>query len=207
MKPRTVVFLGIAGTIGPLVFIALVVVQGMLQPDYSHIAMPISALAAWPLGWLQNLNFFILAALNAAFAVGLHHAMRPTRSGLTGIALLLASCIGLMLAGLFPWINVNGVPTETPPHVAGAVTTFLGASTAFIVLSRRAKADPSWRRLSAYMLSTGVVMLILFIVVGFFAVDAGAPFHNWAGLLQRVLVAVWVVCQLVTAGKVVGIAR
>jgi hypothetical protein len=50
MKPRTVVFLGIAGTIGPLLFIALVIVQGMLQPDYSHIAMPISALAAWPLG-------------------------------------------------------------------------------------------------------------------------------------------------------------
>jgi hypothetical membrane protein len=156
---------------------------------------------------LQNLNFFMFATLNAAFTVGLHHAIRPTQFGIIGIALLLASCIGLMLAGLFPWLNVNGVLIETPSHVAGAVTTFLGASTGFIVLSRRTKADPSWRTISEYMLSTGVVMLALFIVVGFFAVDAGTPFHNWAGLLQRVLVAVWVACQLVAAGKVVGLAR
>ena len=31
------------------------------------IAMPISALAAWPAGWMQNLNFFVSATLTAAF--------------------------------------------------------------------------------------------------------------------------------------------
>ena len=193
--------------IGPLCFIALVTVQGIRQPDYSHLAMPISALAAWPAGWMQNLNFFLLGTLNAGFTVGLHNEIRATRFGVIGILLLLVSCLGLLLAGLFPWINLDGVPTETPQHVVGAVLTFSGASTGFLVLSRRMRADPRWHSLSAYVLATGIVMLILFIVVGFFAVDPGTPFHRWAGLLQRVLVGVWIACQLVIARRLLRIAR
>jgi hypothetical membrane protein len=199
-------WLAIAGMIGPLFFIALVIAQGNLYSDYSHIAMPISALAAWPAGWMQNLNFFVLATLDAGFTIGLHHGIRATRFGVIGILLLLVSCLGLLLAGLFPWINLNDVPTETPQHVVGAVLTFSGASTGLLVLSRRMSADARWHSLSAYVLGTGIVMLILFIVVGFFAVDAGTPFHSWAGLLQRVLVVVWVTCQLVIAQRLLRIA-
>ena len=46
--------LAIAGMVAPVWFITLVIVQGLLQPDYSHVTMPISALAAWPAGWIQN---------------------------------------------------------------------------------------------------------------------------------------------------------
>lgn len=195
------------GIIGPLFFIAVVIAQGILQPDYSHIAMPISALAAWPSGWMQNLNFFVFGILSAAFTIGVHNAIRSTRFGLIGIVLLLASCVGIFLSGLFPWINVNGVPTETPQHVVAAILTFLCASTGLVVLSRRMTADVSWQNLSAYVLSTGIVMLVLFIIVGFFAIDAGTPFHRWAGLLQRVLAAVWIACVLVTARRVMRVAR
>ena len=41
----------------------LVVVQGVLLPDYSHVRMSISALAAWPTGWIQTLNFYVSGAL------------------------------------------------------------------------------------------------------------------------------------------------
>ena len=67
-----------AGVVGPILFTALVITQGLLQPDYSHVAMPISALAAWPLGWVQNLNFAVFALLLAAFTVGLHRSVDPT---------------------------------------------------------------------------------------------------------------------------------
>jgi hypothetical protein len=46
---------------------------------------------------------------------------------------------------------------------------------------------------------TGITVLILFIVVGFFAIDDGAPLHPWAGLLQRILCAVWFSCLIVLA--------
>jgi hypothetical membrane protein len=191
--------LAIAGIVGPAAFIILVIVQGMLQPDYSHIAMPVSALAAWPAGWMQSLNFFVMGTLMAAFTIGMNAAVRPTRFGLVGIVLSLASCAGFWMAGLFPWINVNGVPRETAPHVVGAVVTFLGGATGLMALSRRMAADPQWRDLSAYVLATGATMLILFIVLGGFAIADDAPLHPWAGLLQRVVVAVWFSCTVVMA--------
>ena len=198
--------LAIAGVFGPICFVTLVIVQGVLQPDYSHIAMPISALAAWPAGWMQSLNFFLFASLMAALTVGLHAAIRSTRFGAVGIVLLLGSSIGIFWAGLFPWINVNGVPTETPQHVVGAVLTFSCASTGLIVLSRRIGADPQWHDLSTYVLGTGVAMLILFVVIGGFAIDEGTPFHRWAGLLQRVLVVIWFACILVMARRILRLA-
>ena len=140
--------LAIAGMVAPVWFITLVIVQGVLQPDYSHITLPISALAAWPAGWIQNLNFFVSGVLLAVFAIGLNGAIRPTRFGLIGIALLLACSVGLWIVGIFPWINVNGVPTEPPSHVVGAVLTFVSASTGHVIVSRRMAADPEWRDLS-----------------------------------------------------------
>ena len=132
--------------------------------------------------------------------------MRPTRSGLSGIALLLASCVGLLVVGLYPWINVNGVPTEPPSHAAGAILTFASASTGLMALSRRMVSDPQWRSLSAYVLATGVVMLVLFVIVGGFAIEAGTPFHRRVGLLQRILVGVWFACMMVIARRALLLA-
>ena len=68
-------------------------------------------------------------------------------------------------------------------------------------------ADLRWHSLSAYVLGTGIVMVILLIVVGFFPVDAGTPFHRWAGFLLRVLVVMWVTCQLGMARRLLHIGR
>jgi hypothetical membrane protein len=202
-----VVPLLIAGIFGPIWFITLVIIQGIMQPDYSHIRMPISALAAWPAGWIQSVNFFVFGTLLAAFTLGVHNTIRPTRFGVAGIVLLLASCVGMVIAGLFPWVNVNGVPTETKPHVVGAILVFSGGSLGLVILSRRMAADPDWRGLSSYVLATGIVMVILFIALGWFAVDDGTPLHPWAGLLQRVLVAIWIACTVVMARRGLGLAR
>jgi hypothetical protein len=90
----------------------------------------------WQVGWLQNLNFFVTATLLAAFVVGVDTAIRLTRFGLLGIA-----------------------------------------------------------------------MLMLFIVLGGFAIQEDTPFHEWAGLLQRVLVMVWFACLFVMARRVLRLAR
>jgi len=71
IRPSTAPLI-IAGMVAPVWFIAMVIVQGILQPDYSHIAMPVSALAAWPAGWMQNANFFVTGTLMAAFTIGMN---------------------------------------------------------------------------------------------------------------------------------------
>ena len=109
------------------------------------------------------------------------------------------------MAGVFPWKMVSGVPTETPAHVAGAITSFAATGLGLVVVSRRMSADPRWRDLSTYTMATGIAVLVLFITVGFFAVDDGAPLHPWAGLIQRLLCAVWFTCMIVLAFRLRGL--
>ena len=189
----------LAGIVAPLLFTALVVLQGLLQPGYSHVRMPISALAAWPTGWIQDLNFYIAGALMITFALALHGGVQPTRRGQAGFLLLALGGIGILLAGIFPWRMVDGVPTETPPHVVGAITTFAATGLGLVMFSRRMGADPRWSDLAAYTMATGIVVLLLFVTVGFFAVDDGTPLHAWAGLLQRILCTVWFACLITLA--------
>lgn len=56
-------------------------------------------------------------------------------------------------------------------------------------------------------LATGFAVLLLFIIVGFFAIDDGAPLHPWAGLIQRVLAAEWFICLIVLAVRLRGIQQ
>jgi len=56
--------LATAGIVGPIIF--TVVVQSLLHPDPSEMALPISALAAWPGGWVQNANFLLFGVLMKA---------------------------------------------------------------------------------------------------------------------------------------------
>jgi hypothetical membrane protein len=199
--------LALAGIIGPAWFTASVVLQGLLQPDYSHVRLPISALAAWPTGWIQNVNFYVTGTSAIAFAVGLHRGLQPTQRGTTGLVLLAMGGVGVVLAGIFPWKMVDGIPTETPPHVVGAIMAFASTGLGFVALSRRMVADPRWRDLGTYTLWTGIAVLVLFIVVGFFAIEDGTPLHPWAGLLQRVLCGVWFVCLIVLATRLRRLGR
>src|SRR5688572_30295106 len=94
MRVPRVRTLALAGIVGPIFFTVLVVVQGFLRPEYSHVKMPISALAAWPTGWIQTINFYVVGLLMIAFAVALHLGVQATRRGGTGFALLLMSGFG-----------------------------------------------------------------------------------------------------------------
>ena len=201
--------LAYAGIAGPVIFTVLVIVQGVLQPDYSHVGLPISALAAWPLGWIQEVAFLILGLSMMAIALGLHRAIRPAKTaaqGGAGAALLAMSGVGILVAGAFSWKMVEGVPEESPPHVVGAVTAFLSTALGLVRLARRMNGDSRWRDLASYTKATGVAVLLLFIAVGFFGVDKSAPLHPWAGLLQRVLCLIWFTCVVVLALRLIRTA-
>lgn len=198
--------LAYAGIAGPAIFTVLVIVQGVLQPDYSHVRLPISALAAWPLGWIQETAFLILGLSIMALAYGLHRSIRPGKTasqGGAGAALLAMGGIGVLVSAAFSWKMVDGVPTETPPHVVGAITTFVSTGLGLVRLSRRMAGDAGWRDLASYTKATGVVVLLLFVAVGFFAIEPGTPLHSWAGLLQRVLCTVMFTCMIVLALRLI----
>ncbi len=141
-----------------------------------------------------------------AFAIGLNRGVSPSPRGAVGFTFLLLGSIGIVLAGVFPWRVQNGVPTETPQHVVAAVTVFALTPLGLVLFSRRMKRDPRWRGLAGYTLATGLAMALLFPVMGILAIPDDGPLHRWAGLLQRVICAIWFTCIVVLATRLRNIA-
>lgn len=199
--------LALAGFVAPVWFTAMVVIQGELHPHYSHVTMPISALAAWPMGWMQNLTFCVAGVLVVAFVVALHRSVRQVGRGRAGHVLLLIGGAALSMNAVFPWKLVNGVPAEPSTHAASAITTFLATALGMIVFSRRMTIDERWRGLARYTRWSGILVVVLFLVLGVFAIEDSAPLHRWTGLIQRVLVAVWFVWMIVVAQRITAGGR
>lgn len=190
----------LAGIAGPCVFTALVVVQAAMQPDYSDIELPISALAAFPLGWLQNLNFYALGTLLMVFAVGLHLGVRPMAGGGWGPAVLAAGGVGTILAGVFPMLRgSDGTIVEPVSHIAAAFVTFLGTGVGYILISRRLRRDPRWASLASLTLRVGGAIVLGFLLMAPLAAAPAGPLHRYFGLLQRAILLVWFPWQLVLA--------
>jgi hypothetical membrane protein len=199
--------LAAAGIAGPIIFVLIVIVQSLLHPDYSQVKLPISALAAWPGGWLQSVNFVIFGLLMISFAIGLHLGVRPSRAGVIGPALLVLSGVGLMIAGFFPWRDANGDFVVPAGHLLGALLSFLGAGSGLIAVSRRMAADPRWRVVATYALASGVAIVILFVATFALVMPPGAPLHSSGGLVQRVTLLVWFPCTVVLALRLLRVAR
>ncbi len=199
--------LAAAGIAGPFSFAVVVIVQSLLHPDYSQVALPISALAAWPGGWVQDVNFVVFGLLMTAYAIGLHLGVRPSRAGVIGPALLVLSGVGLMIAGFFPWRDVDGHFVVPVGHLLGAFLSFLGAGSGLIVMSRRMAGDPRWRSIATYTLASGIAIVVLFLATFALVIPPDAPLHSWGGLVQRVTIAVWFPCLIVLALRLLRVAR
>jgi hypothetical membrane protein len=191
--------LAAAGIAAPVLFTTLVLLQELLQPSYDRVSTQISALAAWPLGWIQNLDFIVFAWLLFAFVIGLDRGVAGAPGGRAGIGLLVLAAFGAFLAGAFPWTTSNGKPIATSEHIMAAITHFLAAAFGLVVLSRRLALDPRWKDLWPFTLLGGLAMLGLFTTHALFAVGPSRPLHPWAGLLQRLTVLIWFGCLLALA--------
>jgi hypothetical membrane protein len=190
--------LAAAGIAGPLIFAMVAVVHSLLRSDHSLVALPISALATGPSGWVQDVNFVITGVLFLAYPIGLHLEVRQTRGGVVGPALLVVSGAGLVLAGVFPAVDASGNLTyDSLGHTVASFMAFLGTGGGFIVMSRRLAGDPSWRNVAAYTLGSGIAIVVLVFAFGALAERPGAPLHPWIGLFQWVMVAVWITCTVV----------
>src|SRR5215213_3948569 len=190
--------LAAAGIAGPLLFTVVAVFHSLLRADHSLVALPISALAVGPSGWVQDVNFVICGLLFLAYPIGLHLEVRRRRWGVVGPALLVLSGAGLVLAGVFPAVDASGNLTyDSLGHTVASFMAFLGTGGGFIVMSQRLAGDPGWRNLATYTLGSGIVVVVLVFAFGALAEEPGAPLHPWIGLFQWVMVTVWITCTIV----------
>jgi len=183
--------LSLGGTLGPLVFMAAVLVAAALRPDYSHVANFISELGASGTTNAALMNYvgFVPAGLMlAAFGVALAWAVPKQRFTLAAAALVTLFGSGVAASG---FISCDaGCPQaagslENTIHNAIAPIAFLcliaGSATLGICFRRL----PAWRAFSLYSLLTSAFALCF---LG--ALASSLDTRELTGLWQRLLLAV-----------------
>jgi hypothetical membrane protein len=179
--------LATAGAAGPVVFLVVSLLAGLLKPGYDAREQSVSELAVGDYGWLQTANFFALGAAMIAAALALALAGRAPRSA---VALLASAGAGMVAVGLFPTDLAGAPPTA---HGAAHNTLSLGIFLALIAASalhgRALRRAATERRLARYSTLTAAGVFTLFAVFAVFAGDVGDPLHAVSGLLERVFLA------------------
>jgi hypothetical protein len=75
------------------------------------------------------------------------------------------------------------------------------------VLSRPMAADPSWRRLGGYALTTGIAILVVIPIHSVLAFPADGPLHPWWGLFNWSAMPAWTGPASVRCGDVAALAE
>lgn len=210
-RDRFLSFTGWAGAIGPVLFTAVFVGQELVRrEEYDAVAETVSALEAGPHGWVQQVNFVVFGVLTCAFALGLLRGVAPRGPvSWAGSVLLFISGVGLLLAAAFPLReDEDGVTYDPGGHVIAGMTFFLGSALGLVVLSRQLRGDDRWRDLSPYTLACGVLALLAFAGMGTLVIPDDAPLHDWAGLVQRLLIVLVIFpCRVVLSLRLLALAR
>ncbi|GCF11988.1 hypothetical protein KDI_55520 [Dictyobacter arantiisoli] len=147
--------------------------------------------------------------LMIAFGVGLYRGVRKTSLWMVGPALVVWNGIELIIAGLFPRSEDTAGHIYDPlgVHMMNGMVFFLSIGVVLFVLSLQFARDERWRNLAIYTRVTGIALVVMVVLNGFFAETPADPLHPWLGLFQRIIVGVWFLCLLMLALRLWRIAR
>lgn len=187
-----------AGVVGPVLFVAVFLVQGLIRPGYDVMRLQVSYLSLGDGGWVQVLSFLVCGGLIAAFAVSLRRVLGggagstfgPLGVGFAGAGLILAGLFSTAPAFGYPPGTPDGFPTDLPTtaylHVLGAFGFFGGMIVAPLVMARR-----FWREHEgAWVIYSVASAFIVSVFLGASSADAsGQPFFpETVGLYQRIAI-------------------
>lgn len=96
---------------GLVLFVVVLLLDGLTRPGYSPARHPVSALALGSRGWIQTANFVLCGAAVTGGALGLIFSAGQL---LLGIALSLFG-MGLVASGVFRMDPMRSYPPGTPP--------------------------------------------------------------------------------------------
>jgi hypothetical membrane protein len=195
------------GAAGPVLFLVVSTLLGLLDPAFDVMTEPVSALAWGPLGWVQTANFYALGAATIAFAVGLYRDLDGR--GRMGAAILLSlSGLALIVAGIF-----KGTPPGAQPTPSGLIHgmaffwTFIPLPTAYAIAALRLKQERGWNAHALYSAAMPSVVFGLVVIYGVLGSDPGDPLFFVGGIINRVLIALSFGWVTITAGRLIGSGR
>jgi uncharacterized protein DUF998 len=188
------------GVVVPLVFVVVLMIEGLTRPGYNSRRDMGSLLSTGPGGWMQIVNFIACGLLITAAAAGLARSHAPAAWGPRLIAIF---GLSLVIAGAFTTDPANGYPPGTPAaggpqtwhgtiHDLNAFLAFGSITAAAFVFGRAFARDPRARAWARYSYLTAAATLLLFAASLTAAVLGQSQlWHNApGGFLQRLAIIV-----------------
>jgi len=177
----------LAGVVAPLLFVGVFLVDGLIHPAYNPVTDFVSELSRGELGWLQIINFLVLAVGLLTFAVGIYWGTLRRPGSVAGAILF-----GIMGASfIVTALAVTDPHTSTVKTLSGnlhdfsALPDFAALIAACFVFSRRFNGV-----MRAYSIASGVFVLVFFFATFLVGIPLGI-----SGIIQRVLIIggfVWI---------------
>jgi len=196
---RGVWLAAIGGVIGPILFVVLIVVGGVLYEGYSHVSQKISELGGEGAEYalLQNLNFIMLGVLVIGFSWALARWFGPSYLGPALIGFFgLSSSIA---NGLLPCdVGCSGETTVGLLHNITGLAGFLAAVVGMFVLARRWKSDSRWQS------HVGFTRRAAFVAIGglvWFVATQALDAQTTSGIAQRVFAGALLLWIATTAAR------
>jgi len=196
---RVVWLAAIGGVIGPILFVVLIIVGGVVYDDYSHVSQKISELGGEGAEYalLQNFNFILFGVLVIGFSWALARWFGPSYLGPALIAFFgLSSSIA---NGLLPCdLGCSGETTAGLLHNITGMAGFLAAILGMFVLAKRWQSDSRWQS------HVGFTRRAAFVAIGglvWFVATQALDAQSTAGISQRVFVGALLLWIATTAAK------
>jgi len=197
------------GSLAPVLFTVVYLIEGVTRPGYDGWKHSISALSLGPGGWLQQANFVFLGLNVLCVAVvwrrvlagGTGGTWYPIMRGLEGVS--------LVAIGLFSTDPERGYPPGTPPvqpfstvqgivHFACLFAIIFAMMAGLFIMAGRFWGDPHWR---GWVVFSVISALLINLFIALFGVANGHNFA-YAGVLERLATNIEPVWGLVLLWRV-----
>ena len=176
------------GAAGPIFFLAVIILLGLLQPGYDLTTQAGSELVLGPHGWIQTANFYITGLSFVAFSCGLYlnlgHRSRVATALATALAsaLLVLSGAGLIMSGVFPTDPPGASESGTGAlHNLAFLVTLFSLIVAYPLTALALRKEEGF---GSHALVTALMPLVvfglMFVYVGFGS-EAGDPLYGVGG--------------------------
>jgi hypothetical protein len=210
--PRTAALLSFAGA---ATFVVLLAALHFIKPELDPSWHFISEYAIGDYGWMMVLAFLSLALSYVSLFVAVRSQLR-TLAGRIGLALLVVSALGLIIAAIFTTdpitVSEDAVTTEGTLHNLGGT---LGIAMPFAagLIGWRLARNPAWSSARRPILCATGLALVAFVVsffsLGVMASQSGGKFGpdvlvGWSNRLEVVAYSVWLMVVAWQAVKLRG---
>ena len=151
------------GILAPILFFGIVIIFGLLEPDYNHATRMMSVLGGvgGMRGLLFNLGIGLIGVLIILFAFGLHKSINNGKGSKIGPILLAIGGFSLILSGIFHCdLDCANVMVDRNfigfMHMFSAFIAGLCLSISPLFIFARFRKDDYWKRYAIPTLMTGI---------------------------------------------------